>query len=1043
MALLFNVRRKQLRLPLLCTFVICTAFCFPLTVNAQELLSKTVQIDDSTANGPVLANSDRYGRSVSTLGDLDGDGVAEIAVGASNDDTGGSDRGAIHISYLNADSSVKSTAKIASGTANGPVLANLDRYGYSLASLGDLDGDGVPEIAVGAIGDSTGGSARGAVHISYLNADGSVKSTVKIDDSTANGPVLTDSAIYGSSVAVLGDLDGDGVPEIAVGAYGSDTFAGALHISYLNADGSVKRTVKIGVGTANGPALASFHNYGKSVASLGDLDGDGIPDIAVGAFGDNDGGSESGAVYISYLNANGSLKQTVKIGGNTVNGPQIGAVDYYGWSIASLGDIDGDGVPEIAVGAIGDSDDFYRHGAVHISYLNADGSVKSSTKIASMTTNGPVLTDVDYYGSSIAALGDVNGDGLPVIAVGADGDDTLGMDRGAIYLSKLNLGNRELVVQGNGLTISNADTTPTTTDNSDFGSVVVGSNSNETFSVVNLGSISLTLTDTPRVALSGAHVGDFSVTTQPSATVSAPLGSNSFVLQFVPTAVGLRTATVTIASNDADENPYTFTIQGTGLDPVDTDGDGINDAQEVADGTDPNDPDSYIEHADGEYCLDWNGYLSNLSQIAEYRNASGFPLGLRVELRNIEGVVQSLENLTLNASEQRDLIVNDLSGFEPNIYGTICAIVTSGLADGLDAQLSTYEFTGTSFNFASVTPYVVSRSGAQYLMYNHFYPSRDAAELGNARYGFVQISNEEATAQTGELVFYDFQGVQVRRVAVTVPAKGRRDYDTHTLGNDTVGMLAWLPTDSSAAFRVVLNRYYFASTNRLIAIASIPAKRGTGAEVVSAFDTASKVAVVELSNTTAAAVTAEVFVSTATGAATAANPLTVNIPAMGTRHVVLNEYVDNGAGNVQVSSSAVGSLIAETFEYGLNAVQGLAYVANAPAQKPQGRELRVSYNNFLGGCVLRLVNSSNAAVASSLSMTRYDGTHLPVATPVNVPANGVTQVDICANETESAYGEVLIIPATRGSIYADMLRSNADATAEFRVPAKLRTPPHL
>ena len=119
---------------------------------------------------------------------MDGDGVNDLAVGTNGNDDGGTNRGAIDIMFMNTDGSVDSTVEINDSTTNGPTLADADNFGYSVANIGDLDGDEVDDLAVGATSDNGGGSNRGAVHIIFMNTDGSVDSTVEINSSTTNGP---------------------------------------------------------------------------------------------------------------------------------------------------------------------------------------------------------------------------------------------------------------------------------------------------------------------------------------------------------------------------------------------------------------------------------------------------------------------------------------------------------------------------------------------------------------------------------------------------------------------------------------------------------------------------------------------------------------------------------------------------------------------------------------------------------------------------------------------------------------------------------------
>jgi len=127
---------------------------------------------------------------------------------------------------------------------------------------------------------------------------------------------------------------------------------------------------------------------------------------------------------------------------------------------------------------------------------------------------------------------------------------------------------QEMNVQGNAVNIVDGDTTPSLTDDTDFGNVDVTSGTNvNTFTIQNLGTVSsLNLTGgSPYIAVSGTHAADFTVTAIPAATIAAG-GSTTFNITFNPSGLGLRTATLTIANNDTDENPYNFDIQGTGTD---------------------------------------------------------------------------------------------------------------------------------------------------------------------------------------------------------------------------------------------------------------------------------------------------------------------------------------------------------------------------------------------------------------------------------------------------------------------------------------------
>ncbi len=201
---------------------------------------------------------------------------------------------------------MKAHKKIANGRAGFPDTLDVeDLFGHAVAPLGDLDDDGLPDLAVGAFLDDDGGTDRGAVWILFLNSNGTVKAHQKLSSTEGSVRGLDDGDLF-SRVTSLPDVDGDGVEDLAVGAPGDDDGGdrrGAMWVLFLNTDGTVKGGLKIS-DTRGGftGVLDDEDRFGWSGAWLGDHDGDGHGDLAVGALFDGDGGFERGAVWVLFLN---------------------------------------------------------------------------------------------------------------------------------------------------------------------------------------------------------------------------------------------------------------------------------------------------------------------------------------------------------------------------------------------------------------------------------------------------------------------------------------------------------------------------------------------------------------------------------------------------------------------------------------------------------------------------------------------------------------------------------------------------------------------
>lgn len=438
--------RRLLRAALACSLAL--AFADISRAAPGDVNNLVRKIEDGGSGGlpeDFLLNEDRFGAGATRIGDLNGDGIEELAVGVPNDTTGGPDVGAVFVVSLDGSGAVQALTKIANGSAGlpGGTLAGFDQFGLSCATVGDLDGDGVPELAVGAPGDDTGGDDRGAVYILYLTPGGGVKALTKIANNTGGFAVLADDAAFGSSCAGLGDLDGDGIPDLVVGSSGDPqggAGSGAVHILRLSAGGAVQTSVKIADGLSGLPVstLEPGGGFGSSCASLGDIDKDGVPDIAVGASLTDGSGSERGAVYVILLDDTGAVSSHTQIsdGSGGLAGMTLADGDHFGASLCNAGDLDGNCINDLWIGAPGDDTGGAGRGAIHVLLLESEGDVREHSKIADGVAglSGGTLANGGEFGSSCVRIGDIDGDGIPEFGVGAPGDAGGGVQRGAFYL---------------------------------------------------------------------------------------------------------------------------------------------------------------------------------------------------------------------------------------------------------------------------------------------------------------------------------------------------------------------------------------------------------------------------------------------------------------------------------------------------------------------------------------------------------------------------------------------------------------------------------
>ena len=325
-------------------------------------------------------------------------------------------------------------------------LDDVDNWGISIDNIGDLDGNGYNDLAVGAYTDDDGGNNRGAVWILFLDENDMVISQTKISDTSGNFlGILDDDDRFGGAVAYLGDMNNDGLIELAVGAdYDGDGgfWHGAVWILSLNSDGTVSSHAKISDTQGNFQGfLDDYSIFGTDIENIGDLNGDGIEDLVVGSRRLGGLGISKGAIWVLFMNADFTVNSHQKIGHNEGGFTTLDNEDYFGGSVANIGDLNGDGVVDLAVGAYRDDDLLVNSGSFYVLFLNTDGTVDSFQKVSNL--DGGLVSEISndaLFGESIDGVTDIDSDGKIEIVVGAlrQNNSLLNFQTGAFFIIELN-----------------------------------------------------------------------------------------------------------------------------------------------------------------------------------------------------------------------------------------------------------------------------------------------------------------------------------------------------------------------------------------------------------------------------------------------------------------------------------------------------------------------------------------------------------------------------------------------------------------------------